>query len=102
MPPIDGWGHLIGDLFLPGELGVKKAAGMGESPIDHGDIRDWMENTNVRRKPWECRVLVRLSHEYLTEAQKATKRDRKPPWKAPDAKPEKTALQLSIRNFSNL
>src|SRR6185369_15689079 len=101
MPPVYGAGHLLGDLFNPGEVGVQMAAGMGAVAIDHDAIRAWMENTGARRGAWECRFLVRLSQDYTAESNKATKRDRKPPWKAPDAKPEKTALQLSIRNFIN-
>lgn len=103
MPPVSGWVHLIGDLLNPGEVGVQMASGLGAAPIDHRAVLSWIENTGARRAAWERRILIRLSHEYVAESHKATKRDRKPPWRAPDAKPEKTALQLSIRNFvSNL
>lgn len=102
MPPLYSGVHLIGDLFNPGEVGVQMASGLGSVAIDHRAVLAWIEDTGARRAPWERRFLVRLSQEFVAELHKAEKRDRKPPWKAPDVKPEKTALQLSIRNFSNL
>lgn len=102
LPPIEGGTYLANDLFDRGEAGASVAGAMGEGPLTHEALRAWMHNTGVRRSPWECRVLIRLSFEYLFEKQAAEKRDAKPPWATPEAKPQKTALQLSIRNFNNL
>lgn len=103
MPPVEGAAYLIGDLFTPGEAGKSVEGAMGAGPLTHGAIRDWMENTGVRRLPWECRFLVRLSHEYLAEAHRAKKRDAKAPWQSADAaKPEVSETQLAIRALANL
>jgi hypothetical protein len=96
MPPLVGMEHLLHALF---EIGPVTSGAAG--PIGQADIGWYQWNTGVRFTAWECRTLRNLSAMYLDQSNKATQRDCKPPWITPYVKPEKTALQLSIRNFDN-
>ncbi len=103
MPPVSGAAYLLGDLFAEGECGITVSTGMGPGPLTHEAIRAWMRNTNVRRRPWECRFLVRLSHEYLAELQVSAKRDAEAPWIAPDeVKPQVIETKAALRALANL
>ena len=97
MPPLSGCEYILDYLFTPGEVGVTMAGNMGAGPITHGELRAWMGNTGVRLTPFEARLMVRLSHEYLSESHRAEKLGCKPPWNPEGYKPEPTALQLSLR-----
>ena len=85
---------MIGYLF---EIGPASSTGMGSAPIAFLEILAWMSLTGIALTAWEARSLRRLSVEYVSESRKAEKIDAQPPWKAPDAKPVPTALQLSLR-----
>lgn len=52
----------------------------GDGVITSGELRDYQANMGITLSPWECRVLRRLSVDYLNESQRATKRDCKPPF----------------------
>lgn len=97
MPPVEAASYLLAYLFGPGELGLTMQTAMGPGPITHGELRKWMKNTCTRLLPWECRLLVRLSREYLAALQRAEKRDAKIPWGSPDAEPLVTDTQRSLR-----
>ena len=57
------------------EIGPSVAAGMGEGPIGFRDLVAWQEIMGVELQPWEARVLLRLSGEYLGEKHRARKPD---------------------------
>lgn len=103
MPPCDS-AYLLAYLF---ELGPTVSNGMGDAPISHGEIESWMRNTGVALNPWECRVLKRLSVDYMRESHKASARDCPAPWEdAPYVKPlpSLTAERTrdSLRALANL
>lgn len=95
MPPIKSAGYLRDCLF---EIGPA----MGTEQITWGEIDSWCNRTHEDLAPWAARALRRLSLEYLSASEAARKCDAKAPWLAPDSKPGKTALQLSIINFAKL
>jgi hypothetical protein len=99
MPPVEGGEYLIGYLL---EIGPTVAAGMGAGPITHGELRAWMDNIGIELEPWECRLLRRLSGDYLAESRKAEKADCPAPWRAPDAKPEISSTQAALRALAKL
>jgi len=99
MPPLEQGAYLVGYLL---DVGPTVAAGMGAGPITSKDLIAWQQETGVNLQPWEAKTLRRLSGEYLSESHRAEKLGCAPPWKSPDLKPEKTALQLSIQNFEKL
>jgi len=92
MPPLDDAEYLRGYLFDAGPI---VNTGMGGVSLRSEHLIAWQKETGVRLSAWEARVLRRLSQEYLAETHRAAKRGCKPPWLAPDFKPEKTALQVS-------
>lgn len=86
--------YLVTYLF---ELGPTLSNGMGEAPISHTELRDWQYNTGIELDSWEVRTMHRLSLEYLSESQRATKSDAPAPWAdAPYVTPTAniTALRL--------
>lgn len=62
------------------EIGPVLHGGMGETPLTHTEIEAWQRNTGIELEAWEAKVLHRLSLEYLSESQKATKPDAPAPW----------------------
>ena len=76
MPPIDAR-YLIDYLY---EVGPTVGGPMGECPLTHAELRAWQDNVGIEVQPWEARFLRRLSIEYLTQAQAATKPQCPPPY----------------------
>jgi hypothetical protein len=96
MPDL-AWGKYLIDYLL--EVGPVMAAGMGSAPITFTEIRNWREEIGLRLNSWEVRTLRRLSLEYNSESQLATKPDREPPFKTLDAARLKNAqLERDIDN----
>ena len=60
--------HLIG---LVMEIGPVIANDMGRSPIGWIDIAGWQKAMGVQLEPWTCRLIRKLSLEYLSESRKA-------------------------------
>jgi hypothetical protein len=77
MPPTGVAGYLLEYLW---EIGPTVAAGMGEAPISHGEIRVWQDNTGVELQTWEVQLLRRLSIEHLNQSQLASDPHCKPPY----------------------
>ena len=76
MPEIDA-PHLIDYLF---EAGPTLISSMGEGPLTHSELHAWQRNTGITLQPWEARIMIRLSKDYLGEAQRAKARDAEAPW----------------------
>lgn len=76
MPPVDA-PYLIGYLW---DVGPTKSSGMGASPIEQPDIESFQRNMGIELQPWEVRVLIRMSREYVSESSKATRSDYPAPW----------------------
>lgn len=96
MPPVTGPAYLLEYLF---EIGPTMAAGMGNGPITFSEILAWQLLTGIRLRPWEVRLLRRLSRDYLGASQSDVVHA---PWQPPDEKPQPTAAQLAIRALANL
>lgn len=69
--------YLLGYFF---EVGPVMAGGMGPAPISQQELVAWQTNTGIELRPWESRVLRRLSSDYITELHKAEDAIRPAPW----------------------
>jgi hypothetical protein len=77
MPPVE-WGlYLVEYLF---EIGPTMAAGMGNGPLMPSEIEAAQRLLGILLEPWEARLLLRLSREYLEESHRATEQNCSPPW----------------------
>lgn len=57
------------------ELGPVVSAGLGLAPIGWRDIEAWQACTATRLPPWQARMLVELSREYVSFSREAEKPD---------------------------
>lgn len=97
MPPLDGAAYLIEYLW---EVGPVMPGAMSAAPVTHEELRAWAELTGIELRPWEARFVRRLSRDYAAEGQRAVTLGCEPPWKMPSAKPEPSAVQLSLRELA--
>lgn len=72
MPGCDAF-YLLEYLF---ELGIT----LGDSAINHAELRAWMDNTGIDLSAWEARTIKALSEAYLSMMQEARSIDAKTPW----------------------
>lgn len=78
MPPVDqAISYLISHLY---EVGPAMQGAAGSIPVTFTEFRAWMDLTGVELRPWEVRILRRLSGAYLSELYEAEKPDRPAPW----------------------
>jgi hypothetical protein len=77
MPPLDWGDYLVEYLF---EIGPTLPTGMGSAPLTPPVIESAQRLLGIEFQPWEARLLLRLSREYLAESLKATKDGCPPPW----------------------
>lgn len=92
------WGRHLVDYLL--EVGPVMAAGMGSAPITFTELANWQAQLGLRLSPWEVRTLRRLSLEYNSESQLATKPDREAPFASSDAARLRSAkLQRDLDTF---
>lgn len=91
MPEFEYAGHLVEYLF---EFGPVKADG----PLEPVDILAIQQVLAVKFKPWESRLLIRLSRAYKAEMYGATKRNAPPPW--PEAMPQWRAAQRAAQQLN--
>lgn len=80
MPPLE-WGRYLVDYLF--ELGPTVAAGMGSGPLPPSEIEAGQRLLGIQFLPWEARLLLRLSREYLQESHRATEERCTPPWDDP-------------------
>lgn len=86
--------YLVGYLY---EVGPVMAGGMGEVPLSHTELRSWQDNTGIELESWEVRAMSRLSKEYLSESNKATKHDAPAPW--PEGDYSKVLAAIKLRAY---
>lgn len=97
MPEL-AWGRHLIDYLL--EVGPVMAAGMGSAPITFTELSNWQEQVGLRLTPWEVRTLRRLSLEYNSESQLATKPDRDPPFVSLDVlRLQNAQIERDLDNF---
>lgn len=95
MPPIEWGGYILNHLF---EFGPTMAAGMGSGPITPSEVESWQRVIGIEFSPWEARLLLRLSREYLSESHRATQRDCPAPWKSETHQPERMLAAIDQRD----
>lgn len=93
MPEIDAGQYLLDWLF---EIGPTTPMGMSSAPIAWGEIHDWQQQQGVDLKPWESRLLRKLSCEYLSESHEARDPNRPPPY---GAMPRNPRLSVKLDAF---
>jgi hypothetical protein len=62
------------------EIGPVVAGTMGSAAISWRDLVAWQQCTGVPLPPWQARMLVELSREYLSFSSDAEKPDCPAPW----------------------
>jgi len=82
MPPLE-WGRYLVDYLF--EFGPTMAAGMGAGPLMPSEVEAAQRLLGVQFQPWEARLLLRLSREYLEESHRATEQNCPAPWHDPEA-----------------
>jgi hypothetical protein len=76
MPPIRApW---IIDTLM--DIGASEPGAMGPVPLSWGTIAHWQACMGVDLAPWLCRLLRRLSVEFVAESQNAREHDCPAPW----------------------
>lgn len=75
--PVNPSPAIIGRLM---EIGPVEPAGMDRAPISWVTIQAWQSTMGKRLRPWEARLLRRLSIDYLTESRAAEDMQRPAPW----------------------
>lgn len=58
------------------ELGIT----LGDSAINHAELRAWMDNTGIELSAWESRTIKALSEAYLSMSHEARSVDSETPW----------------------
>lgn len=71
----------------------------GDGAITSTLLRHHQDNMGICLSPWECKVLRRLSIDYLNESQRATKADCPPPYA--DSTDAARLKQAELRNKLN-
>jgi len=64
------------------EIGPSEAGSMGPVPLSWASIDHWQRCIGADLAPWACRLIRRLSAEFVTEGQRAREPDCPPPWTA--------------------
>jgi hypothetical protein len=73
MPEAGAAEYLLGHFWAVGPT-------LGDEALTDTELRNHQENMGTPFSPWECKILKRLSREYLAESHRATRRDCKPPF----------------------
>lgn len=81
LPPLSCGELLIAYLF---EVGPIAAGGMGPVAIDWVQIDAWQRRVGLDLPPWQSRLLIRLSGDYLSEWMAASDDTRPAPWHPED------------------
>lgn len=79
------------------EIGPVKGNGMAVLPIEWGHITAYAERLGIVIPPWQSRLLVRLSAEYLAQSQDAEHKHCPPPWVKPLTQAERDADEAMVR-----
>ncbi len=62
------------------EVGPSEAGAMGQVPLSWASIDHWQSCIGAEIPPWVCRLIRRLSVEFVAEGQRATETDCPAPW----------------------
>lgn len=62
------------------DIGPSEPGTMGPVPLSWGTIAHWQSCMDVDLAPWLCRLLRRLSVEFVAEGHRAREHDCPPPW----------------------
>ena len=76
MPELNGFGYLL-DYFI--ELGAVSSAHEGIQALSFTEIKAWCELMNTKLRPWEVKIIRKMSSAYVGMDYKA----RKPETQAP-------------------
>lgn len=62
------------------EVGPSMAGAMGAAPLTFGEIDAWVRRAGITLPPWQAKMLVRLSRDYVGELHRAEEHGCPPPW----------------------
>jgi hypothetical protein len=96
LPPLSCGEHLIEYLF---EVGPMIAGGMGPVAVDWPHLDAWQRCVGLVLPPWQSRLLIRLSNDYIDEWLKAQDDTRPAPWQAEDmTEANRAAVSRQVSN----
>lgn len=99
LPAVKQGAYLLGYLL---EVGPVFGGGTERTPITFSELQAWQHLVGVHLRPWECRMLRRLSRDYLTQSAEASSRSCPAPWTPPaEANRKRVAAQVGSI-FGNL
>jgi len=78
------------------EIGPIEPGGMSSVPIGWASIRTWCELTRTPLRPWEARILRRMSAEYLRGLRDGEKMDSLAPFAAEVTDDRRKAVERQI------
>lgn len=82
MPPVECGQHVLDYLYRWGPV---LSGTMGQAALTHDNLVACQYNTGVELSEWEASTIIRLSREFLSESNAASKPDREPPFESADA-----------------
>ncbi|MFW2829874.1 hypothetical protein [Sphingomonas sp. ID0503] len=88
--------HLIEHLM---EVGPVEITGMDRAAISWRELEAWGRETAIRLRPWEKRLLRRLSAAYLAESRAAEDPHRGAPWSGPKTDKDRHAEDAALRSL---
>jgi len=51
-----------------------------DGALEPKDVNEWARALGIRWKPWQTRMFIRMSREYVSEQHGASEYNRPPPW----------------------
>ncbi len=85
--------HILSRLI---EIGLSESNGMGATPLSWREINEWQRAMSIDIPPWECRLIRRLSIEYLAEGRRAESENYPAPWRAEVTQRERDAEEARL------
>jgi hypothetical protein len=81
------------------DLGPTEPGGMGAAAIGWRSLDAWCSRTGVDLPPWQCRLLRRVSGEYLIESDRARKMDCPSPWATRKVEQNREAVTVQVESL---
>lgn len=79
------------------EIGPAMSGGMSLAPIGWRDIEAWQRCTGVRLPPWQSRMLIGLSRQYVSFGRDAEKPDCPAPWDDEDIETRRARVERQLK-----
>ena len=95
MPPLPA-PHLLDYLMTVGPVEI---TGMDKVPVSWTTLESWQRCTGIELPPWQCKLLLRLSADFLAESKAAEEPDAPAPWMSPGSPENRQAVSAKLRGL---